>query len=298
MEAAARWPRPVDGGENVVHNCPHGGRGDEETIRDGHMSLVRRGLHSAFAAVDTFLPRLRGPRILIYHQVGSGRSHEMNVPTEVFARHLDWLAHFGDIVSLEEAVERRGEPEAERLSVLTFDDGYADVYRNAFPLLQRRSIPFTLYLTSGPIESPDDFPHWPGEPLTWDQAKAMHNSGLMTLGAHTHTHPDLRHVDEATATREVEISNELIESRVGATPRHFTYPKGWWSQTADPAVRSGYDTATVGMGPSITATSDLHTLGRVSVMHSDPQFAFRRKMITGGRTEAKARRFRHRYVGP
>lgn len=244
------------------------------------------------------MPRLRGPRILIYHQVGSSWSHEMNVATEDFARQVDWLRRQGQVVRLEEAIARRGEPGAERLYVLTFDDGYVDVFVNAFPLLVERRLPFTLYVTSGPIEAPDDFPEWPGVPLTWTQIADMAKSGLMTLGAHTHTHPDLRHVDRVTATEEVELSNQLIEQRLGQSPRHFAYPKGWWSQTADPAVRAAYATATLGMGRSITAASDLHTLHRVSVLASDSSRAFRLKLATGGRTEARLRRFRHRYTGP
>jgi hypothetical protein len=52
------------------------------------------------------------------------------------------------------------------------------------------------------------------------------------------------------------------------------------------------------MGSSITPASDLHTLNRVAVVGSDTFGAFRRKMLTGGRTEARVRRLRHRYIGP
>lgn len=222
----------------------------------------------------------------------------MNVPVDAFRRQIDWLSARGEILSLEEALRRRGEADSGRYFVITFDDGYADVFDNAFPLLEQRQIPFTLYLTSGPIDAPDDFPQWPGRPLTWDQTKVMAGSGLMTMGAHTHTHPDLRYVDGRAAVEEVELSNELIQHQVGVMPRHFTYPKGWWSPTADPVIRRSYSSATLGMGRSITADSDVFTLHRVSVLRSDGFGVFRRKMVTGGRTEARARRLRHRYTGP
>ncbi|MGH8911687.1 MAG: polysaccharide deacetylase family protein [Acidimicrobiia bacterium] len=262
------------------------------------MSLVRRVAQTAFVVADTFQRRLRGPRILIYHQVGSGQSHEMNVTVDAFRRQIDWLEAHGEIVSLEEGCQRREGSDAEHLYVLTFDDGYADVFTNAYPLLEQRRVPFTLYLTSGPTEAPGDFPDWPGTPLTWEQIAIMHGSGLMTLGAHTHTHTDLRHVDLVTATEEIELSNRLIEQRLGELPEHFTYPKGWWSETADPAVRNAYSSATLGMGASITSGSDLYTLNRVPVLASDTLWAFRRKMLTGGRTENRVRRLRHHYTGP
>lgn len=258
----------------------------------------RRGAHSGFALIDAFLSHLAGPRILIYHQVGSGRSHEMNLPVEIFRRQIDWLQSQRDIVSLEDAVVRRGEQGAAKLVVVTFDDGYSDVYRHAFPLLKEQGLPFTLYLTTGPMEHTNDFPDWPGAPLSWDETEEMAESGLMTVGAHTHTHPDLRSVDEAIATYEIEESNRLIEERLGITPRHFTYPKGWWSPTADPLIRRSYDTATLGMGGSITAESDPYKLNRIAVNQSEPFWVWRRKLITGGTTENRVRRKLHRYHGP
>lgn len=262
------------------------------------MSLVRAAGQLMFTFVDVLRPRLQGPRILIYHQVGSGRDHEMNVPLATFRCQIEWLLANGEVVGLEEAIRRRGEAGSERLYAITFDDGYSDVYRNAFPLLQGWGIPFTIYLTSGPIESPDGFPAWPGEPLTWENVGVMLESGVMTLGAHTHTHPDLRQMDPAGAAGEIGTSNEIIERRLGESPRHFTYPKGWWSPSADETVRRVYRTATLGMGDSIGSESDLHKLNRVSVLRSDGMRAFVRKMRGGGRTEDSLRRVKHGYQGP
>lgn len=267
------------------------------SIDSGDMSPFRRLAQTGFAALDFIVRPLAGPRILIYHQVGSGVGHEMNVTVTAFERQLETLQQIGEILPLEAMIRRRGDPGSERLFALTFDDGYADVYRNAYPVMRRLQVPFTLYLTSGPIEAPREYPRWPGEPMTWDQVTEMIGSGLVTVGAHTHTHPDLRQIDPSAVEHEVGVSNQIIGDRVGILPRHFTYPKGWWSPTADGVIRRVYDTATVGMGSPVKATSDLHALGRVSVLASDSEWAFGRKLVTGGRTEALARRLRHGYRG-
>jgi peptidoglycan/xylan/chitin deacetylase (PgdA/CDA1 family) len=262
------------------------------------MSGLRVAAKTVFAAVDLVLPRLRGPRILIYHQVGSGRTHEMNVTTEAFRRQLDWMQSHGEIVSLEEAVKRRGEPNADRLFVLTFDDGYRDVFVNAFPLMSAERIPFTLYLTSGPIENPEQFPAWPGDPLTWHQVGSMIDSGLVTVGAHTHTHPDLRHLTESAVIEELDRSNDLIGRHTGVMPEHFTYPKGWWAEHAHESVCARYQTATLGGGKPITQKSDPHKLNRLPVQMSDLRVLFDRKMKTGATAEGRLRRLVRGYVGP
>ena len=80
--------------------------------------------------------------------------------------------------------------------MLTFDDGFEDVYHNAFPLMKERGLPFTLYLTTNPIETGEPLdPRYPeAKPLTWDQINEMAGTGLVTIGAHTHTHPDLQNL--------------------------------------------------------------------------------------------------------
>ncbi|HJQ95985.1 MAG TPA: polysaccharide deacetylase family protein [Acidimicrobiia bacterium] len=255
------------------------------------MNAVRVAAKAVLATADIFLPRLPGPRILIYHQVGSGRTHEMNVTLDAFRRQLDWLQTNGEIVGLDEGIKRRGDPESHRLFVLTFDDGYADVFECAFPLMSLRGIPFTLYLTSGPIENPREFPDWPGEPLTWQQIRSMIDSGLVTIGAHTHSHPDLRLVSEAAIVKELDWSNALIAEHTGIFPAHFTYPKGWWAPQAHPAVCERYETATLGGGEMITSLTDLHLLHRLPVQRSDIGLLFGLKMRSGGRTEHRVRRY-------
>lgn len=254
---------------------------------------------SAFAAAD-LLPRdWPGPRILIYHQVGSNIGRQMEVPTDVFIRQLDWLEQNGSVVDLQTAIHRRSEPDAHRLFTLGFDDGYADLYTTAFPLLSARDMPFTLYLTTKPVETSQPLtPGGQAEPLTWDQVRAMAASGLLTLGAHTHTHRDLRGVSEADVAEELDVSNRLIEERCGITPRHFAYPKGYWDPIAEVLVAQRYETAALGAGPPVTGATDLHRVHRVAVQKSDGLVFFRKKMKSGMRWEEWTRRRIRRYEGP
>src|SRR5450631_1653140 len=54
-----------------------------------------------------------------------------------------------DIVSLEEAVRRIGEPSARPFVALAFDDGYRDTVEFALPVLERRQAPFTVFVATG-----------------------------------------------------------------------------------------------------------------------------------------------------
>ena len=160
-------------------------------LRSMAREVLRTAAKGSFAAADLFLGDWPGPRILIYHQIGAGSGRQMDLSTEMFRGHVKWLLDHGRIVGFGDALSGADDPESNRQFVLTFDDGYADFYENGFPLLREQGIPFTLYLTSGHIETGEVL-HPGDRPLSWDQVDEMLSTGLVTLGAHTHTHPDLR----------------------------------------------------------------------------------------------------------
>ena len=267
-------------------------RGKAETGR-----LGRRALKAMLATAELAAKRRPGPRILIYHQVGANLGREMEVATEIFMRQLEYLEAQGSIVTLEDAVSRIGQPGDNRLFVLTFDDGYADIFLNALPLLLDRNIPFTLYLTTQPFE--DSQASLSGaSPLTWRQVAEMVESGLATIGAHTHSHPDLRFLGSDEVAAELDMSNTLIQDRLGVDPRHFAYPKGWWSAGAELEVRKRYTTAVLGEGPPNTSGTEHFRLHRVAVQKSDGFRFFKRKLDTGLVLEDRLRRVVRRYEGP
>lgn len=262
-------------------------------IRD----LARVGGKAVFAAADLFLGPWPGPRILIYHQVGENSGRQMEVTREVFEAQLTWLVTHGTVVGLEEGLQKRGDPASRSMFVISFDDGYADLYEVAFPLMEREGLPFTLYLSTEHVETGQPRIHG-GLPLTWDHVDKMAQSGLMTLGSHTHSHRDLRHASMDQVEDELDRCDELISKRVGISARHFAYPWGYWSPLADVAVRRRYASAVLGGGGPITASTDRYLVHRLPIQRSDGLFFFRRKAKRGMRLEERARRVLRRYRGP
>lgn len=261
------------------------------------IAAARSGSKALFAASDVFFGSWPGPRILIYHQIGAGSGRQMDLAPAVFRRHVDWLQGQGRIVGLGDALSGADGLEADRSFVLTFDDGYADFYENAFPLLRERRIPFTLYLTTGHIETGEPL-HEGDRPLTWDMVSEMVESGLVTVGAHTHSHRDLRGLSLADVRAEVDRSNGLIEARTGRKARHFAYPKGFWDPVAETSIRANYETAVLGAGPPVTGSTDRHRVHRVAIQAADGQFFFVRKMQSGMRLEERVRSMIRGYGHP
>lgn len=258
-------------------------------------SRIRRIGKLAFAGLDLLHRPLAGPRILIYHQIGGGSGLEMEVGSQDFVSQLDWIAERYPVVELDHALAYPKEDTV----VLTFDDGYASVYQKAFPELLRRDLPFTLYLTTQPIESGQPLRDHPGaDPLKWPMIEEMVDSGLLTVGAHTHTHPDLRTESMERIRSEIETSNRIIGERLGVRPDHFTYPWGYWSEEAHTVISQSYRSATVGGALPGRISTDPHIRHRIPVQLSDGYRWFPARMRRGLMFEESVRRRIRRYTGP
>lgn len=261
------------------------------------MSLLRSISKPLFAVADRLVDAPHGPRILIYHQVGAGLGRQMEVTPSDFEWQLQWLSENCDVVDLDTAASRWHESDTDRLVVLTFDDGYMDTYTTAWPLLREFGFPFTLYLSTEHIGGAGLSGR--DQPLGWGEIESMMSSGRLTLGAHTHRHTDLRTVTTDQAEEELETSDGIIDSRLGVRPRHFAYPWGYWSESADPVVRRRYVTATLGAPPLRRPSSyDPHMIYRFPVQLSDGRRWFRARLSRGLVFEEELRRRIRRYRGP
>lgn len=93
--------------------------------------------------------------VLTYHRVLEAEerrrsySHDaIIVDTQTFERHLRFLRKAFRLLSLEEFSRhlRERRPFSGAACLITFDDGWLDNYRNAFPLLKRHGAPATIFL--------------------------------------------------------------------------------------------------------------------------------------------------------
>ncbi|CAN0362838.1 unnamed protein product, partial [Ectocarpus sp. 4 AP-2014] len=149
-----------------------------------------------------------------------------------FQRQIDWLRKRFDMVSLQEAQRRLETQDSRRPAVaITFDDGYGENCETAIPLLLRRNVPFTYFVSTKIIKDQSAFPHdlEAGvrlRPNTISELRSMSDAGV-EIGAHTRTHADLgRSIDPDWLCEEIVGSIEDLESWTGRRPTCFAFPFG------------------------------------------------------------------------
>lgn len=92
-------------------------------------------------------------QFLAYHRVSDTYDSFLPpMPIKTFEIQMTYLATHCNVLSLDEAVERiKAQDVPDGAVVVTFDDGYADNYIHAFPILKRLSIPATIFLPTNVI---------------------------------------------------------------------------------------------------------------------------------------------------
>lgn len=104
-------------------------------------------------------PFVNRPVILCFHRIekssGSLLDERVGVTDpDSFRIVISYLKMIGyHFVTLENLINSIKASKLERVAVITFDDGYKDLYQNAFPILKEQGIPFTLFLTTSIVES-------------------------------------------------------------------------------------------------------------------------------------------------
>jgi peptidoglycan/xylan/chitin deacetylase (PgdA/CDA1 family) len=216
--------------------------------------------------------------ILLYHRVSNrAPASRYAVRVETFRAQMIILANAGfQTITVSQLADiiRNGGYMPEKTIVITFDDGFLDVYENAFPILQEFGFTATFYVITGTLDSDKSYGY----------AQKSQLEDLMTAGWEIASH-SISHTNLKTAysghRNEMENSKFMLEEMLGVPIRSFAYPFAAADQrTRDRAREFGYESA-VGVGLGALHTSDdLYFLSRREVYNNTSLNEFQRLLIT------------------
>ena len=172
---------------------------------------------------DTDLPKESTVKVLLYHNVTAAVTDQNNpyvVPLAEFEEQIRWLQENGyECLTVSEMFQRFSEGEITgKTAVITFDDGYPDVYTYAFPVLSVYGFPATTYLVASKIDSPKN--------LTAEMIRDLYDAEW-EIGSHSMTHSDLMNHEDLDS--EICGSRNLIAAMTGiplSDVVSFAYPYG------------------------------------------------------------------------
>jgi peptidoglycan/xylan/chitin deacetylase (PgdA/CDA1 family) len=197
-------------------------------------------LHGVFGPRDS-----GGVGILVYHRtiarVPGLPPPKHNVTPPRFREQLSGLRARGyQFWPLQRVLKchAQRQPVPPRTVVVTFDDGYASVIQQAWPILRELEIPATVFLATAFLDSDQPFPFdaWGQEfqqqapldtfrPMTMVECRELLRDPGIELGAHTHWHEDFRG-RPAAFRADLEVCLEVLRSQFGGAQHPFAFPYG------------------------------------------------------------------------
>lgn len=224
---------------------------------------------------------------LAYHSISRYRDRIKNfhytISPKLFKAQMKYMYDNNfNIINLSEwyRLRTKHDNSLNRSIVLTFDDGYADSFYYAYPILKKYGFSATFFLICNFINSRNIFP-WLQEskfpdaenlPLSSEQIIQMDKDG-MDFGSHTFSHKDLTQISSKEAWAEIRGSKEYIEDLLGHNILSFSYPYGSWSNfnvsTTEIIKKAGYKLAVTSLYGSNSFHTDLLSLKRIPIYAND-----------------------------
>ena len=177
-------------------------------------------VHPAYVTVET--------PIMMFHHVSDviptdilGKS--LTVKNTLFQQQLEYLQqHDYHTITFNQLFDALyfGGPLPVHPIILTFDDGYKDVFAFAYPLLKEYGFTGTFNIISGRVGTPGY--------LSWDDIWGM-LAGGMEVASHTVHHYSMGPLvayAPAEAQYELQGSQATLQKQLGITIQQFCYPSG------------------------------------------------------------------------
>lgn len=168
--------------------------------------------------------------ILYYHSISDQPVgiRELSVTVKDFEAQMRYLAENGytaitfadldDFTSFEKPV------------IITLDDGYADNYSNAYPILKKYGFQATIFIISGLIDTAGY--------LTREEMAEM--TDIISFQGHTVMHENLTKLSPEKLEAALTVPKETISAITNAPVYVFAYPTGYYNDAVKSAVSEHY----------------------------------------------------------
>jgi peptidoglycan/xylan/chitin deacetylase (PgdA/CDA1 family) len=196
---------------------------------------------------------------LMYHIFEENKYPSTNIKMNNFLEHLQIIQDnnilFINPKNFEEELIKN---KMKRKVLLTIDDGFLSFYKNAWPILKEKKIPFILFVNTREVGS---FNY-----MNWDQIKEINKENFVEIGNHSHSHEYLVDENNEIIKSDIKKSIDIFNKNLGKNSDFFSYPFGEYSINFKNIIKSlGFKYAFGQHSGVIDETKDYYELPRYPI---------------------------------
>ena len=215
--------------------------------------------------------------ILNYHSISSGGTNlflKFTLHPDTFKQHMKLISNQGYTpitVGGYAQLVKSSSLLPDKPVILTFDDGFADFYSAAFPILQEYNFPATLFVVTDHIDGTSRWLKGVGEEtrtmLSWSQLSEIQKAGI-EIGSHSATHIHLDTAKPEISRHEIICPKDKLEQKLGCSVHSMAYPYGHYTKAICQMVyEAGYSAACAVRNAMSHTNDNLFSLARITIYH-------------------------------
>ncbi len=149
--------------------------------------------------------------------------------------------------------------------LITFDDGYEDNYKNAYPILKKYGFTAMIFVITDFVSK---YPNY----LTWQQCEELKQNGIY-IESHTVNHKSLTELTSEQIKNELVESKKVLDRRLKQNTVYFAYPTGTYNLYIAKMLKdAGYHAAFTIKYGTVTDASNVFALERIPIFHTSNTF--------------------------
>jgi peptidoglycan/xylan/chitin deacetylase (PgdA/CDA1 family) len=167
----------------------------------------------------------------MYHRFDENKYPSTNIKLDDFKSHINLIENsefeFISHGQFEDSIKKNN---LGKKILLTIDDGFSSFYKNAWPILKEKKIPFILFVNTKTVGS--------NGYMSWSQIKEISQFNFVHIGNHSHSHAYLVDKNDEEIKKDLQTSIKIFKEKLNHETNFFAYPFGEYKNSYKKIVQN------------------------------------------------------------
>ena len=167
----------------------------------------------------------------MYHRFDENKYPSTNIKLDDFKSHINLIENsefeFISHGQFEDSIKKNN---LGKKILLTIDDGFYSFYKNAWPILKEKKIPFIIFINTKTVGS--------NGYMSWSQIKEISQFNFVHIGNHSHSHAYLVDKNDEEIKKDLQTSIKIFKEKLNHETNFFAYPFGEYKNSYKKIVQN------------------------------------------------------------